>query len=163
MTESHLERIESLLEPAQSTGRFGLFTISALSYYPIDRVRNLVMRNVYEVGLEDGLSQSKRYHERKREKKFLIDLNQPLRGASIEGTFLYLLDGETERGFLDIKHIDCGEPRVNLSIISANALFPHTHQIESVGIPVSAPSPNYKTTFYTVDQDGSKWSIHCRK
>lgn len=163
MSKPHLESIESILEAAKSYGRFGLFEISSLSYYPTDRVADLIMQNVYGVNRDEGIFASQRYNERKKQGQHLIDPSTPLQWSRSEGTFLYLIDGEVERGLLDIKSIESPDPRVNLSIISANALFSHQHQIESVGIPQGVREGNYNAIFYTIDQDGSKWSIHCRR
>ena len=127
----------SLLESLQ--GRIGQFVslpITDLSYYPTDEVQDRIKLAV--------CGKIPRFAP-----------HVPLHGTcKVSGTFtLFLPAQEPPYGMMDLRSIhNTKHPDINLSIVSPIARMPHRLHLTEWGNQYS---------FYAIDEEGSKWSIHC--
>lgn len=84
-------------------------------------------------------------------------LSNPLSHAAAEGEFWFIKQGDLYWGVLNLRRVGQARfPEANLSIVSPRALFPYRHQIRDVSYHGSRSVPH----IYTVDEDGSTWSLH---
>ncbi|MFH0969450.1 MAG: hypothetical protein V1804_02995 [Patescibacteria group bacterium] len=138
-------------------GKFGRFQLNSVSYYPVKKVINRIMLNVYGVDLKEGLYSSEKYNREEKEGCRHIDVSVPMSHCAVEGEFILLIpQDEPACGLLDIRMIKHRRADVNLSIVSPSALMPHLLHV------VRGAACAERSLFVVVDQDGSTWTLHCK-
>ncbi|MEI6849528.1 MAG: hypothetical protein WCK29_00670 [archaeon] len=145
---------QKVIELNGNRGTFARFQLHNVSYYPTEKIQQRVAQVIYDVDLVGkSLLESELYQRMKDEKRNPISLVYPFSHTKVEGEVLLLNDTSgLVVCLLDIKRIlDRDYPERNLTVISQNALAPNYHQVVDVGETGS---------IYTVDKDGSKWSLH---
>lgn len=139
-------------------GRFGIFSLDNVSYYPSQKVKEVIALNIYDVDLEkDGLCRSKKWNEEEAEGIEQINLMSPLHHCDVEGeALIFLPEDGSAWGFMDLKRVISDRADINLSIVSRAALIPHKLNIIQGGV--------YKKEafFSVIDCDGSEWTLHCK-
>lgn len=152
------QSIDVLLEAAEHSGRFGRFVLDNASYYPSARVQEQISQNLFGISSKEGLMYSERAREMRKRSGFspIMLIDRPLAHTPVEGEFLLLYRDGLYLGILDIGRVMHKEfPEVNLSVISSRALSPHYHQVTDFSVEGRAH-------IYTVDEDGSNWSLRCK-
>lgn len=156
------QTIDKFFSRARESGEFGIFPVFGLSYYPTKRIQKRILLNVYGTdGFEGGYANSERYIEREKQglRRIIPEFQLNFDDGNIEtldADFIFLKQGDVYQGILDVRKLFSKNDRdINLSLISDRALAPHKHKVTE-----------FKDTgfvhIYTIDDDGSNWSIHCR-
>jgi hypothetical protein len=152
MISLNSDDLRIILHCAFSSGHFGRFKINNISYYPSVKQYDKLASILYDNDLRKFLE--------KADSGEAINAGRPLAHTDVIGEFLFLPEYKVHRGILLIENIiQTIDPRMNTSIISANAFYPHYHQITDIGF--SREGNDKRVSFYTVDLDRSTWSIHC--
>lgn len=147
------DRIDELLKSAYSSGKFGMFRLDNVSYYPAARVQDKICWNIYGKSSKEAYGQSDAYREmeKRSDARNPPNIDRPLAHTDVEGDFFLLYQEDVYCGILNIRRInDKIFPELNISIISGNALYPNKHVVKRFS----------NTSIYTIDEDGSSWSLH---
>jgi len=137
-------------------GRFASFNLRSTSYYPTRKVQSRIALSLYQVDLQrDGLLSSQKYREDDSIND-TVHVGTPFSMASAEGSFLLFLPEDKQAwGLMDIRRIISRRPDINLSLVSPLALMPYKLHIVNGGLY------EHKSQFSVVDEEGSRWTLHC--
>ena len=161
-------QIKELLERAQDVGQYGIFPVFSLSYYPVAAV----VENIsHKLGLAFSRPGDKTVEELLRNDIWLHAPTLLLGGPPFtpflklgdfsnnrsEAYFTFYRQRDLYYGVLDIKGIhNPNIPKMDVSIIPTVVLSPFRHTIDRYILQKAG-----HVTFYTLDENGSKWSVHC--
>jgi hypothetical protein len=147
-----------LLAYTTQKGLFAKFPISSISYYPTQEAHNKMMSRALGCDFKQtGLSGSEHYQRMNEEdRRAVLQLCLGLSADQVEGEFTLFNNEDKYFGMLEIRKIVAKQQFINASLISENALMPHTHHVTEFGCG-GGPGPH----IYTLDDDHSRWSIHC--
>lgn len=159
---------KELLEKAKEVGRYGIFPVFSLSYYPV----SAVVENIsHKLGLAFSKPGDKTMEELLMNDIFLYGPTLPLGGPPFrpslklgdfsnnrsEAYFTFYTQRDLYHGVLDIRGIhNPNIPKMDVSIIPTVALSPFGHKIDRYVLQKAG-----HVTFYTLDENGSRWSLHC--
>ena len=152
-------QINKLLKKAKEVGQYGIFPVSSLSYHPVVVVRENIS---HKLGLDFSRLGDKTIDNFEINGIILYadELVLDLGGSSknyLEANFTFYRQGDLYRGVLDIRGIHNPDfLEINVSLIPTVALSPFGHKIDNYLLQKAG-----NVTFYTLDENGSKWSINC--
>lgn len=166
-TQEKLVSADGLIARASESGEFGIFPVIAISYYPTDRIRDRISFALYNHEYA-GFASTESYANLERE--FKAKRTSPINPTRIaldnmgvttlDADFTFYKQGSLSFGRLDVRRLfDEKNPQVNIALFSDRALFPYRHNIRDFGW---GREQGGNVHIYTLDEDGSKWSIHCR-
>ena len=131
-------------------GAFAKFEVTDVSYYPTEPVQERVKEMIYGHHEMGHVYTSKWKNEERH-----VFFDRPLGNhCPAEGIFLLFLPPDRPAyGMMHLRRLlHKSRTDINLSIVSPLAVAPHLLHLEDWGNDIS---------FYVVDEEGSKWSIHC--
>ncbi len=157
MPKESARYLEEFLSTVRTSGLYAIFQLKDVSYMPTSSAHeNLGKRMIQKAS---GLDE-KSY-------KALTEClgNEPrikftrLAHCNANGIFVYMMNAYgSKQGFLHINELTPDtEIRkfLDVSMISPQALFPKMHKVNEARVDSS------RADFYTQDEEGSEWSIHC--
>jgi hypothetical protein len=133
-------------------GSFAALKITDVSYYPTETVQERIKLAVYGYHPE-GIGSTEKWLNEDNHVLFY----RPLSHTQVVGE-LHIFLPQNGHPFVMMQLEQVNHRRradIKLSIVSPLALAPHRLHMENWG--------NGYTSFYVVDKEGSKWSIHCEE
>ncbi len=161
-------QIKEILEKAKEVGQHGIFPVFSLSYYPVAAV---VENITHKLGLAFSKMEDKTIEELLMNDMALHAPTLLLGGPPFtpflklgdfsnnrsEAYFTFYTQGDLYHGVLDIRGIhNPNIPKMDVSIIPTVALSPFGHKIDRYVLQKAG-----HVTFYTLDENGSRWSLYC--
>ena len=148
-----MNETKELAEALQARlGSYAVLKLTDVSYYPTDEVQQRIKLAIYGTHPEGIMCTEKWLKEEDH-----ASIHRPLSHTRVVGELCLFLPQEGHPYCM--MHLEQVNHRrradINLSIVSPLARAPHRLHLESWG--------NGCTSYYVVDKEGSKWSLHCEE